>query len=378
MDCDRFERDGGEAPGTHGPCCYRRSAYTWTNAGEDHPYRREAQNPGWGMLAVLTPKRVRSRLGGRARVGAIALVIGVASLCLMIGTGLTTSSPHGAGDNGDGVRLYCGAGIVPTTPDKQANWKGVVVDTFRTGEKPCARYTPSSALLPMLATAPLSGPTWSLRTLGWTWVGVLVAAFGIAATVAGASRPWRALAVVPVVLPFASTDFSRFLLSTYGEPAGLVGTAVALAGVVAAVAGPPRGPARSIALAVAVLGGVLAATAKPAYVVVLIPVLVLCVAVQPAGSRLLGALVAVAVALGAAVPVTAAMTVQDEQYAANTHRVHRGGTCQRGRRDRPARTPTYGLTRAGLSIRTACRCRTGRPPSVLSGPDYVPALSAMS
>jgi hypothetical protein len=272
------------------------------------------------MVTVLTSTRAWATTGRRPRFIAVAVVIGLATTCLMIGTGLLTASPHGAGDNGDGVRLYCGAGIVPTTQDKQANWKGVVVDTFRTGEKPCARPMPSSALLPMIATARLSGPTWNLRTLGWTWIGVLVAAFGVAAAAAGATRPWRALVVVPVVLPLASPDFSRFLLSTYGEPAGLVGTAVALAGGVAAVAGPSRGLARPTALAVSIAGGLLAATGKPAYAVVLIPVLLVCVTVPPAGSRLLGLLIAAVVALGTAVPVIAAVTVQDEQYGAvNTH-----------------------------------------------------------
>lgn len=257
---------------------------------------------------------------GEIRVVPVAIVVAVAAVCLILGTGLAGDSPHGAGDNGDGVRMYCGAGIVPTTPDQKANWKGVVVDTFRTGEAPCAQPVPSSALLPIVATVRLSGPIWNLRTLGWTWVGVLLAAFGAAAAAAGATRPWRALLVLPVVLPLAAPDFSRFLLSTYGEPAGLVGTAAALAGVVAAVAGPSRGVARWAALAVAVLGGVLAATAKPAYAVVLLPVLVLCVARPPARSRMLGLVLAAIVAVGAAFPVIAAMTAQDREYGAvNTH-----------------------------------------------------------
>lgn len=275
---------------------------------------------GAGVVTVPTPTRDPATTGRCARVIAIAVVIGVAALCLMVGTGLATGSPHGAGDNGDGVRMYCGAGIVPATPDGQANWKGVVVDTFRTGQRSCAEPMPSSALLPIIATVRVSGPTWSLRTLGWTWVGVLVAALGFAAAAAGAARPWRALVVLPVVIPLASPDFSRFLLSTYGEPAGLVGTAMALAGTVAAIGSPRRGVARWGALAVAVLGGVLAATAKPAYALLLLPVLVLCVVVPPARSRLLGLLIAVTVALGTAVPVMIAMTVQDEQYGAvNTH-----------------------------------------------------------
>ena len=269
---------------------------------------------------MLTSTRAVVTASRRSHIIAVAVVVGVSALCLLVGTGLATGSASGAGDNGDGVRLYCGAGIVPATPDGKANWKGVVVDTFRTGEEPCAQPMPSSALLPVLATTRLSGPTWSLRTLGWTWVAVLVGALGVAAAAAGAARPWRALVVVPVSLPLASPDFSRFLLSTYGEPAGLAGTAIALAGTVAAVAGPLRGFARSTALAVALAGGVLAATAKPAYVVVLIPVLVLCVVRPPAGSRRLGLLIATLAALGAAVPVSSAMQVQDAEYGAvNTH-----------------------------------------------------------
>lgn len=250
----------------------------------------------------------------------VALVVGIASLCLLFGTGLTTDSPHGVGDNGDGARLYCGAGIVPDTPDKRANWKGVVIDTFRTGGKPCAHPMPSFALLPILLTTGFSGPIWNLRSLGWTWVGVLVLAFGIAAAAAGAAQARRALVVVPVALPLALPAFSRFLLSTFGEAAGLVGTAVTLAGVAATVAGPPRGIARWTALLLSIFGGVLAATAKPAFAVVLVPVLVLCVVMPPTRSRISGLVLALFVVLGATVPVTAAIAFQNEQYGTiNTH-----------------------------------------------------------
>jgi hypothetical protein len=93
-----------------------------------------------------------------------------------------------------------------------------------------------------------------------------------------------------------------------------------LAGIAATIAGPSRGIARWIALALTIAGGVLAATAKPGYAVVLVPVLILCFVASPAKSRIVGLLFALLVGFGAAVPITAAIKFQDEEYGAiNTH-----------------------------------------------------------
>jgi hypothetical protein len=257
---------------------------------------------------------------GRRRVLAVALVIALTFVALLVGTGLASPSPHGAGDNGDGVRLYCASGLVPDTPTAKANWQGVVIDEFRTGAPACADPVPSSARIPLDITTRFAGSVWSLSTLGWFYVAVICVGVGLAAATAAVRAPRHALVVLPVAAPLALPVFGRFLLSTYSEPAGLAGAAISLAGIAAVTTTGPRGAPRATALAVALLGGAMAATAKPAYVAVLLPALIVCVLVPPRGSRIVGALVALVTVSVVVVPVFSALAAQDRDYGAiNTH-----------------------------------------------------------
>ncbi|MFC5208368.1 hypothetical protein ACFPM0_17645 [Pseudonocardia sulfidoxydans] len=208
-----------------------------------------------------------------------------AFLALGLSTGLLLGAPAGAGDNGDGARLWCGAGLDPLTPSGKSAWQGGVVLDFATGGRACADPLPSSALVVLRAVTPAGPGTWSLTTLGWAYLVAVVGAAALAAWAASARGPRRAALLAVPVLPLAEPAFGRFLISTYSEPAGLVGTSVLLMGaVVVAVTRRDDRAERVVALALVVSGGVLAGTAKSGYLPLLAAAGVLCL-VTAVGSR---------------------------------------------------------------------------------------------
>ena len=253
----------------------------------------------------------------------VALACGAVAL-LVVGLSLgLPGAPAGAGDNGDGSRLYCGAGLSPRTPDGRSNWKGGVVLEFATDAPACPDPIVSSALpLLRIATAG-SGPTFSLARLGVLYalaVGVVTAA-GAWAVGPGT----RLLVLVPPLVPLAGLTFSRFFVSTFSEPAGLLGAyaLVVGAGVVAVTARTQRS-ARVTALALLALGGLCAATAKASYLPLLVVAVAVCagtaVGDRPWRGRLVGLAAAAALAAVAAAPVLAGLQWQQRHFAAvNAH-----------------------------------------------------------
>jgi hypothetical protein len=269
---------------------------------------------------VTTEPRLRRRRLLAALVGGV-----LATLVVALSLGFP-STPVGAADNGDGQRLYCGAGLAPRTADGHSNWKGGVVLQFATDAPVCPDPIVSSALPVLeLATAD-SGPTWSLARLG-----VLYAlAVGAVTALAAGALGWgaRLVVLVPPLAPLAGLTFSRFFVSTYGEPAGLLGTyALVLGAGVIAVTGRAERPERVTGLLLMAAGGLFAATAKTSYLPLLGVAVVLCAvtAVQIGArprhrDRLVGLALAVGVAVAAISPVLASLHWQDRHYAAvNSH-----------------------------------------------------------
>lgn len=245
----------------------------------------------------------------------------VAALVVIVSLGLP-SAPSGAGDNGDGYRLYCGAGLAPATSDGRSNWKGGVVLDFRTGALPCSDPIASSAL-PILELATTgAGPVWSLSRLGLIYALLVGAAAALAAAAIGPGV--RLLVGVPGLVPLAGLTFSRFFVSTFGEPAGLLGAyALCLGAGVLAVTDRRRAVERVAGLVLVAGGGLLAATAKTAYTPLLAVAVVICAvtAVRLAGrERVIGPAMAVAVALLAVSPLLAGVEWQQRNYAVvNAH-----------------------------------------------------------
>ncbi|MCD2198017.1 hypothetical protein LQ327_32065 [Actinomycetospora endophytica] len=138
--------------------------------------------------------------------------------------------------------------------------------------------------------------------------------------------PAAALVVVAPLAPLLVAPWwSRFLVSTYGEPAGLLGAAWVVWGLLAvAVTRPDERGERITALGLVVAGGVVAATAKPGFLPVGLAAVVACALVtvgSRAWRRRVPGLVAAALAVGlAAAPVLAGIRYQDDLYVVpNTH-----------------------------------------------------------
>jgi len=259
----------------------------------------------------------------------VAVVAGVVCLlAVLTATGLLTDHPVGAGDNGDGFRLYCGAGLVSATPDGEANWKGGVVLQFNR-DTPCRDVVPSSALPILRVAAYASGDGWSLARLGWLYAVLAGAITLIAAWAAAGAGLTRVLVLLPPVLPLFDANFSRFFVSTYGEPAGLLGAFAVVCGVgTIAVTKRTHLAERMVGLVLVAGGGLLAATAKAAYAPLLALAVLLCavtaVSLWRAASRWndygAGALLAVVTALLALVPVTAALDWRSQHFSGvNAH-----------------------------------------------------------
>ncbi len=204
---------------------------------------------------------------------------------------------------------------------------GVVLD-FTSGAAPCADPAPSSAGVLLGAAVGGSAGPWSLTRLGWLYLLAVAAVTALGVWAATAAGVGRALLVVPALVPLAGPDFSRFFLSTYGEPAGLLGTYALCVGAAAITGtGPSHRAARGAALLLVAGGGLLAATAKTAYAPVMLVAVLVCAAtaVTTRGGRrwsrhVIGPAVAVAVVGAAVLPVGAAQQWQARNYAGvNTH-----------------------------------------------------------
>lgn len=266
---------------------------------------------------------VAGNVSGGRRV-ALALGAGVAaSLVVALTLGLPTGATFGVEDNGDGYRLYCGAGLTPLTVDRLGAWKGGVVTDFAVGTPACWS-TPSSAGLVLQAAMLGHDGSLALGTVAWWYVALVGLVVAAAAWAASASGTWRAAVVLVPVAPLALGSFTRFFLSTYGEPAGLLGTLAVACGVAALlVTRPEHRHARTVALLVTAFGGGVAATAKVAYLPVLAVAVVVCAVVvvgRRRPRRLIGPGIAVVTVLAVAVPVGAAVGFQDSVYeGANVH-----------------------------------------------------------
>jgi len=290
------------------------------------PTSTPAQSTPAQPAPAQEPDAAARRTPGRVPRVTLALGVGVAVLLLIALTlGLATASPVGVEDNGDGYRLTCGAGLAPATVDGLASWKGGVVGDF-TRTAACPDRQPSSAWVVLKASTVGHPLTWSLTTLGW-WYAGLVGIVGALTAWAASARGLRRAAVVAVPLtPLAVPAFSRFFVSTYGEPAGLLGTAAAVCGVAGLlVTRPADRSARGVALALLAGGGLVAGTAKLAYLPVLAVALVVCAVVavgRGRGRRVAGPAVALVTAAAVVAPLGVAAGRQDAQYASvNTHDV---------------------------------------------------------
>lgn len=256
---------------------------------------------------------------------AIGLGAGAAATALVATTiGLLTGRLVGAEDNADGYRLFCGAGLLPRTVDRFAYWKGGVVTDFTVGEPSCGMSVPSSASL-VLRAASLGADTVDLVAVAW-WYALLVGVVvGLAAWAASADGPWRAAVLVVPVAPLALAAFSRFFLSTYAEPAGLLGTVAVACGLATLLVTTQR-RARSVALGLVAVGGAVAATAKVGYLPVVLVAAAVVVTVlvrdrrRPRPAVVVGVVLLAAVAV--ALPAAGAVHFQQKIYeGANVHDV---------------------------------------------------------
>jgi hypothetical protein len=255
----------------------------------------------------------------------LSVVAAIACLLVVLtATGLLTGHPAGAGDNGDGARLYCGAGIVPATPDGRSNWQGGVVLRF-TRTPSCPDPIPSAALPILRAAVSNAAGDWSLTRLGWLYAVLAAAVAGAAAWAACAGGLRRAVILAAPVAPLANRDFARFFLSTFSEPAGLLGGYALVCGIgVIAVTARTHRIARIIGFALVAGGGLLAVTAKTAYAPLLGIAALVCavtaVSVRRHAprwyDRIAGPVLAVVVLLVAVSPVTAAVHWQARHYPA--------------------------------------------------------------
>jgi hypothetical protein len=275
----------------------------------------------------------------------LAVVVALLVAAGLVGRlGLVGEDGIGAADNADGARLFCVVGLVPDAADGVASGHGVVVTEFRTGGPGCRVPAPvTSARVVLEATVALAArldrsspaPDGTTRfSLEWL-AGAYAVLFGLGAglatwAVAGARVRRRVgrvlLVVVPPLVPLLAVPWwARFLVSAYGEPAGLLGAAWLAWGLLAVALTPARDrAARATALALVVLGGVVAVTAKPGFLPVGVVTVAACACVTVGVRRwwrripgLVAAVVVVALALS---PVLAGLRYQDELYEVpNTH-----------------------------------------------------------
>jgi hypothetical protein len=305
---------------------------------------------------------------------AIALVAALVS-AVVVGwsTGLLMSAPVGATDNGDGSRLYCGAGIEPDTPRSQSAWMGGVVLDYQ-GHEACHDPIPSSALLMLRAAVGGElGPdqTWSLTTLGWWYVAAIAAVTAVAAAAVTAQALWRVVLLVPAMAPLANTDFARFFISTYGEPAGLLGAYTMLCGVAVVVATrQTHRISRTVGLVLTASGGLFTVGAKVAYAPVFLVAFAVC-AVTPVAltrrggawpSRIIGPLLAGGLIVAGTPVITAGVQWQDRNYSdANVHNlIYTAVLTEIPNAARILGLPPEAAQYAGVPIQTSALDKPGR------------------
>jgi hypothetical protein len=307
-----------------------------------------AQRTGVGSVDAPPLPSAPATPGPRALrpVPRLLLAVGIALVVIagLVGRlGLVGDGAVGAADNADGARLFCIVGLVPDATDGVASGHGVVVTEFRTGGPPCRVPAPlTSAGVVLEATVALAprldgsvAPDGTTRfSLEWL-AGVYALLFGLGAgvatwAVAGARAPRRVgrvlLVVVPPLVPLLAVPWwARFLVSTFGEPAGLLGAAWVAWGLLAvALTRAPDRVARVTALGLVVAGGLVVVTAKPGFLPVGVAAAAACACVTVGVRRWwrrVPGLVAALVAVGlAASPVLAGIAYQDELYVVpNTH-----------------------------------------------------------
>jgi hypothetical protein len=260
-------------------------------------------------------------VGGFGRVVGALTVATLAALGLALRLGLFFGAPVGAGDNGDGFRLFCGAGLVPGTPSQSASWQGGVVLDFVHGAS-CRDSQPSSAAVLLHAVAGGHGP-FSLTKLGWLYVLLIFLVTLLAAWAVQARGRWRLLVLLPPLVPLLEPDFARMFLSTFGEPAGLLGAYMVLCGVaVIAVTWVGDGFERLAALVLVATGGVLAGLAKVGFLPLFVLAVLVCAVTgaRPGpghwwSGRLVGPVLAVLLTVEIIAPVRAALDWQNRHFA---------------------------------------------------------------
>ncbi|WP_020673060.1 hypothetical protein [Amycolatopsis nigrescens] len=255
------------------------------------------------------------------RWGIAAAIAAVAALGLALVLGLVIGSPTGAGDNGDGYRLYCSAGLIPATPDHNASFRGGVVLDFDRAA-PCHEPQPSSAAVLFKAVANGDSP-FSLTEVGWLYVLLVFVVTLLAAWALQARGPRRLLFLIPPLVPLLEPDFARLFISTFAEPTGLFGAYTLLCGVaVIAATEVDDGFERLSALVLAAAGGVVGGLAKIGYLpLFVLAVLVCAVTGARAGhgrwwsGRIFGPAIAVLLVLEIIAPVRANLGWQERTFA---------------------------------------------------------------
>jgi hypothetical protein len=255
------------------------------------------------------------------RVGIATATAAVAALALALVLGLLGGTPTGAGDNGDGYRLFCGPGLTPATPDHKASWLGGVVLDFARGA-PCPDPQPSSAAVLFGSVADGHGP-FSLVELGWLYVLLVFLVTLLAAWAVQARGPLRLLLLVPPLVPLLEPAFARLFVSTFAEPAGLFGAYTLMCGLaVIAATKAEDGFARLAALVLVAVGGVVGGLAKIGFLPLFVLAVVVCAvtAARPGrgrwwSGRIVGPVLAVLLVLEIIAPVRANLAWQERNYA---------------------------------------------------------------
>ena len=126
---------------------------------------------------------------------------------------------------------------------------------------------------------------------------------------------------MPALVPLVGPTFTRFFLSTFSEPAGLLGAyGLCLGAAVVAVTGRQEVRARAVGLVLVAAGGLLAATAKASFVPLLAVAIVVAAVTAVGRRRWVGLGVAGTLALVAIAPVAAGVQWQQRHFAGvNTH-----------------------------------------------------------
>ncbi|MEV6824159.1 hypothetical protein [Amycolatopsis sp. NPDC051102] len=255
------------------------------------------------------------------RVGIATATAAVAALALALVLGLLGGTPTGAGDNGDGYRLFCGPGLTPATPTHKASWLGGVVLDFGRGT-PCPDPQPSSAGV-LFGSVTGGDGAFSLLKLGWLYVLLVFLVTLLAAWAVQARGPLRLLFLVPPLLPLLEPAFARLFISTFAEPAGLFGAYTLLLGVaVIAATRAGDGFARLSALVLVAAGGVVGGLAKIGFLPLFVLAVLVCAvtAARPGSGkwwtgRLVGPALAILLVLEIIAPVRANLAWQERNYA---------------------------------------------------------------